>query len=104
MKKDKEWFIKELIGNEIGDYENHYNGGYEDGLAYALKLAHQLDEPEKDKLYYLKFSDNQYVQWFDEDNSDLMLVNNEFFAGLFTEEEINNINPKLMPLAVEVEE
>ena len=46
MKRDKEWFIKELIGHEIGDYGNYYNGGYEDGLAYALKLAHQLDEPE----------------------------------------------------------
>ena len=47
MKKDKEWFIKELLGHEIGDYGNSYNSGYEDGLAYALKLAHQLDEPEK---------------------------------------------------------
>ena len=47
MKRDKEWFIKELLGHEIGDYGNYYNGGYEDGLAYALKLAHQLDEPEK---------------------------------------------------------
>lgn len=47
MKKDKEWFIKELLGHEIGDYGNYYNGGYEDGLAYALKLAYQLDEPAK---------------------------------------------------------
>lgn len=47
MKKDKEWLKKELIRHEIGDYGNYYNGGYEDGLAYALKLAHQLDEPEK---------------------------------------------------------
>lgn len=47
MKKDKEWFIKELLGHEIGDYGNYYNSGYEDGLAYTLKLAHQLDEPEK---------------------------------------------------------
>lgn len=47
MKKDKEWFIKELIGHEVGDYGNYYNSGYEDGLAYALKLAHKLDEPEK---------------------------------------------------------
>ncbi len=47
MKKGKEWFIKELIGHEIGDYGNYYNGGYEDGLAYAIELAHQLDEPVK---------------------------------------------------------
>lgn len=47
MKRDKEWFIKELLGHEIGDYGNYYNSGYEDGLAYVLKLAHQLNEPEK---------------------------------------------------------
>ena len=47
MKKDKKWFIKELLEDEVDDYDNHYNGGYEDGLAYALKLAHQLDEPVK---------------------------------------------------------
>lgn len=47
MKRDKEWLITELIGNEVGDYDDYYNGDYEDGLAYALKLAHQLDEPEK---------------------------------------------------------
>lgn len=47
MKRAKEWFIKELTGHEIGDYGNYYNSGYEDGLAYAIELAHQLDEPEK---------------------------------------------------------
>lgn len=47
MKKDKEWFINELLGHEIGDYGNYYNSGYEDGLAYALQLGRQLDEPEK---------------------------------------------------------
>ena len=47
MKKDKKWLIKELLDDEVDGYDNYYNGGYEDGLAYALKLAHQLDEPEK---------------------------------------------------------
>ena len=47
MKKGKEWFINELLDHEIGDYGNYYNSGYEDGLAYALQLARQLDEPAK---------------------------------------------------------
>ena len=47
MKKDKEWLITELLDDEVDGYDNYYNGGYEDGLAYALQLARQLDEPAK---------------------------------------------------------
>lgn len=106
--KDKEWLIKELRAVEVDDYDTSYNGDFEDGLAYALKLAHQLDEPdepdEPEQLYYLKISENQYAQWFDEENGELMLVNSEAFAGLFTEQEIKAINPNLMLMVVEVAE
>ena len=46
MKRDKAWLINELLDVEVDGYDSYYNGDYEDGLAYALKLAHQLDEPE----------------------------------------------------------
>lgn len=57
---------------------------------------------EDEKLYHIKFSEHQYAQWFDEDSGDLMMVNSEAFAGVFSEEDINKINPQLMTLAVEV--
>ena len=60
-------------------------------------------EIEKEKLYYIKFSENQYAQKFDETKFDSMLINEESLAGKFTKEEIEKINPNLMALAVEVE-
>lgn len=60
-------------------------------------------EIEKEKLYYIKFSENQYAQKFDETKFDSMLINEESLAGKFTKEEIGKINPNLMALAVEVE-
>ena len=113
MKKDKEWFIKELIGHEIGDYDNYYNGDYEDGLAYALKLAHQLDEPEKEKLYVVGLIYNHYriTRCLAYD-----LVDNVFFISQteeeilnkfkkrFTEKEIKDYDERYWPFAVEVAE
>lgn len=55
-----------------------------------------------EQMYYIKLSEHQYAQRFDGDNLDLVLVNDEAFAGLFTEQEIKKINPNLMTLAVEV--
>lgn len=58
---------------------------------------------EKEKLYYIKFSENQYAQRFDESKIDSILVNDKVLAGRFTEEQIKKMNPHFWLLAVEVE-
>ena len=61
-------------------------------------------EIEKEKLYYIKFSESQYAQKFDGTKFDSMLINDESIAGKFTKDDIEKMNPKLMALAVEVSE
>ena len=52
-------------------------------------------EVKKEKLYYIKFSENQYAQKFDETKFDSMLINEESLAGKFTKEEIEPGDIKL---------
>ena len=61
-------------------------------------------EVEKEKLYYIKFSENQYAQKFDGTKIDSMLINDKSIAGKFTKDDIEKMNPKLMAFAVEVSE
>lgn len=57
---------------------------------------------EQVKLYYIKFSENQYAQRFDGSQIDSILINDKELAGKFSKEEIKQMNPNLMALAVEV--
>ena len=61
-------------------------------------------EVEKEKLYYIKFSENQYAQRFDGTKIDSILINDKSIAGKFTKEEIEKMNSNFMALAVEVTE
>ena len=65
--KNKEWLINELIEHKVGDYGNHYNSGYEDALAYAVELAHQLDEP--DRIVIPQF----VADWWERDDDSVQL-------------------------------
>lgn len=61
-------------------------------------------EVEKEPLYYIKFSENQYAQKFDGTKIDSILVNDKSIAAKFTKEEIKKMNANFMALAVEVTE
>ena len=102
-----EWFSFNYDDDEEHEvfkwlYDNDYeeNTRREYLLINAIRYGYEI---EKEKLYYIKFSENQYAQKFDGTKIDSMLINEKSIAGRFTKEEIEKMNPNLMSLAVEVE-
>lgn len=61
-------------------------------------------EIKKEPLYYIKFSESQYVLRFYDGEISSILVSDKLIAGRFTEGQIKKMNPALMALAVEVAE
>lgn len=103
-KNSKLHLISEFHDRGLGDHLSKVEDWLNENDSIFLDLVNgKAYEIEKEKLYYIKFSENQYAQKFDETKFDSMLINEESLAGKFTKEEIEKINPNLMALAVEVE-
>ena len=103
-KKHKLDLVSKFHDKGLGDYLSKVEDWLDENDSAFLDLVNGKPyEIEKEKLYYIKFSENQYAQKFDETKFDSMLINEESLAGKFTKEEIQKINPNLIALAVEVE-
>ena len=104
-KKLKFRLITEFYDRGLDDHLSKVEDWLNENDSIFLDLVNGKPyEVEKEKLYYIKFSENQYAQKFDGTKFDSMLINEESLAGKFTKEEIEKMNPNLMALAVEVEE
>ena len=100
-----------FIDNLKGDFGNGYHKKtkewYRESLQNQIHIEHAWlygYEVEKEKLYYIKFSENQYAQKFDGTKIDSMLINDKSIAGKFTKEEIEKMYPNFWTFAVEVAE
>lgn len=104
--KDEDTVLYYAFTNMPDDVDEYLFDGSGDKpfqiFARAWLDGYEIDL-EKEKLYYIKFSENQYAQRFDESKIDSILVNDKKLAGRFTEEQIKKINPRFWLLAVEVE-
>lgn len=104
-KKHKFGLISKFHDRGLGDYLSRAEDWIDENDSAFLDLVNGKPyEVEKEKLYYIKFSEDQYAQRFDESKIDSILVNDKLIAGRFTEEQIKKMNPKLMAFAVEVAE
>ena len=103
--KGDNWYASQLI-NAMYDSSDEVGYWLEVPSNEKLLLRAWLDgyEVEKEKLYYIKFSESQYAQKFDGTKIDSMLINDKAIAGKFTKEEIEKMNSNFMALAVEVTE
>lgn len=103
-KKSKIKLISEFHDRGLGDHLSKVEDWLDENDSIFLDLVNgKAYEIEKEKLYYIKFSENQYAQKFDGTKFDSMLINDESLAGKFTKDDIKKMNPNLMALAVEVE-
>ena len=104
-KKYKLRLISEFHDRGLGDHLSKVEDWIDENDSVFLDLVNGKPyEVEKEKLYYIKFSENQYAQKFDGTKIDSMLINDKSIAGKFTKDDIEKMNPKLMPFAVEVAE
>ena len=102
---------EEILLNTIKRLDNIWvNSGFEYFITSNKKalieviLGLREYEVEKEKLYYIKFSENQYALRYNDNKIDSVLVTDKLTGGRFTEEQIKKINPNLMALAVEAED
>lgn len=103
-KKSKLHLISEFHDRGLGDHLSKVEDWLDENDSIFLDLVNGRPyEVEKEKLYYIKFSENQYAQKFDGTKFDSMLINDESLAGKFTKDDIKKMNPNLMALAVEVD-
>ena len=103
-KKSKLHLISEFHDRGLGDHLSKVEDWLDENDSIFLDLINgKAYEIEKEKLYYIKFSENQYAQKFDGTKFDSILINDHSLASRFTKYDIKKINPNLMSLAVEVE-
>lgn len=111
------WLSEQSLGDEeilfstIKKLDNIWvNSGFEYFITSNKKalieviLGLREYEVEKEKLYYIKFSENQYALRYNDNKIDSVLVTDKLTGGRFTKEQIKKINPNLMALAVEAED
>lgn len=85
---------------ERADIKDWVFGGNEEKLYQALKYGYEV---EKEKLYRIKFSDNQYASRLNNRKINSILTDEEL-AAQYTESEIKAIDKRFWSFAEEVKE